>query len=80
MTRTSNMPIWVFLGLMNVETRKGALILVYLMIVCSVASIPLSWYLAEWSWAAMMLPMGLWYWLCLRWADRNALWQHLENR
>lgn len=74
MQRSNNMPLWVFLGLMNVETRKGAQILVTLMIIFAFASIPLSWYLADWSWAAMILPMGLWYWLCLRWADKNAIW------
>jgi len=68
------MPLWVFLGLMNVETRKGALVLVNLMIACSLASIPLSWYLADWLWAVMIVPMAPWYWLCLRWADKNAIW------
>jgi hypothetical protein len=74
MQRSNNMPLWVFLGLMNVETRKGTLILVYSMIICSIASIPLSWYLDDWWWAVMIAPMGLWYWLCLRWADKNAIW------
>jgi hypothetical protein len=74
MQRSNNMPLWVFLGLMNVETRKGARILVYLMIVCAFASIPLSWYLTDWLWAVTIVPMGIWYWLCLRWADRHAVW------
>lgn len=74
MERSNSMPLWVFLGLMNVETRKGARILVYLMILVSVLSIPASLYYADWTWAATLLPMGLWYWLCLRWADKHAIW------
>ena len=27
-----------------------------------------------WSWFAMMIPITFWYWLSLRWADRNAAW------
>jgi hypothetical protein len=28
----------------------------------------------DWSWVLMMLPITLWYWLSLRWADANDGW------
>ena len=67
-------PLWVSLGLANIETRKGAMILFWGALVLSVCSIPLSYYLDDWSWAAMMFPITLWYWLCIQWRDRNSAW------
>lgn len=67
-------PLWVTLGLANISTRKGALILFWTCFAFSVACIPLSYYLEDWSWAAVMFPCSLWYWLCIRWMDRHAGW------
>jgi hypothetical protein len=67
-------PIWVSLGLANIETRKGAMILFWSALAFSVFSIPLSYYLDDWSWAAFMFPIALWYRLCIQWMDRNAAW------
>ena len=36
MERTKDMPLWVFLGLMNIETRKGARTLVMLAVLATV--------------------------------------------
>ena len=69
------MPLWAFLGLMNIETRKGALILVWCCIACSIACIPLSCYLEDWSWTAMMFPVALWYWLSMKWVDNHSSWE-----
>lgn len=74
MQRTSDMPLWVFLAFANINTRHGALLLFRGCLAFSIASIPLSYYLDDWSWAAMMFPCALWYWLSLRWMDRNAAW------
>ena len=74
MQRTPNMPLWVFLGLANVNTRKGALTLFWGCLAASIACVPLSYYLQDWSWAAMMFPCSLWYWLCIRWMDKRAVW------
>lgn len=67
-------PLWVSLGLANIETRKGAMILFWSALAFSVFSIPLSYYLDDWSWAAFMFPIALWYWLCIQWMDRNSAW------
>ena len=29
----------------------------------------------DWSWITMMLPVLLWYWLSLRWIDKNSGWE-----
>jgi hypothetical protein len=75
MQRSPDMPIWVFLAFANIETRKGALILFWSCLTFSIACIPLSYYLQDWSWVAVMFPCSLWYWLSLRWVDRNTGWE-----
>lgn len=74
MQRTPDMPLWVFLGLANINTRKGALILVWTCFAFSLLCIPLSYYMHDWSWAGIMFLCSLWYWLSLRWVDRHAHW------
>ena len=79
MDRKDNMPMWVFLGLLNINTRKGSLILFWSCTVFAVFCIPLSFYLHDWSWAIMMFAISLWYWLCIKWVDRNSSWQGETN-
>ncbi|MBI5460745.1 MAG: hypothetical protein HY941_00990 [Gammaproteobacteria bacterium] len=75
MQRTSGMPLWVFLGLNNINTRKGALLLFWSSFAFSAACIPLAYYaVVGWSWAAVMFPCALWYWLCIRWVDNHTGW------
>lgn len=76
MERKKNMPLWVFLGLMSVETRKGSMILFWSCLACGLLFVPLSWYLQDWSWAGLTLLIALWYWLCIRWVDANAAWEN----
>ena len=75
MKRSDNMPLWVFLGLMSVETRKGAMTLVWFCLVAAFICIPVSWYLQDWSYAAMMFAITPWYWFSVKWVDRNASWE-----
>ncbi len=74
MERKDNMPLWVFLALMNIETRKGALILFWASFAFTLFTIPLSWYLNDWWWLGMMIPITLWYWLSLQWVDKHSAW------
>jgi hypothetical protein len=74
MQRKNSMPLWVFLGLSSIETRKGALILFWSCFIFSIFCIPLAYYLKDWSWAAVMFPCSLWYWLCIKWVDKNHVW------
>lgn len=71
-------PLWVSLGLANISTRKGALILFWVCFAFAIACIPLAYFQwiawIDWSWAAVLFPCALWYWLCIRWMDRHAGW------
>lgn len=74
MERTDNMPLWVFLAFMSIETRKGALILTWCSFAFTLFCIPLSYYLNDWWWLGMMVPITLWYWLSLQWVDKHSAW------
>jgi len=86
MDKKEKMPIWVFLAFSAIETRRGALILIWVSLLFGIYCIPwpslftgASWIssvflIDDWSWAAMMFPITLWYWLSLKWADNNSVW------
>lgn len=88
MIKTKNTPLWVFLAFSAIETRKGALLLIWACVLFSVYCLPWTIMLGEavgdlgkqllliddWSWIAMMAPMTLWYILSLAWMDKNDGW------
>lgn len=88
MIKTDKTPIWVFLAFSAVETRKGALILIWSSIIFSIYCIPWTLLLGDalghiakqvlliddWSWIAMMAPMVLWYIISLKWMDKHNGW------
>lgn len=86
MKKTDITPLWVFLAFSSIETRKGALILIWSSILFSLYCIPWVSYFSDndwvvklfliddWEWFAMMLPMVTWYWVSLRWVDKNSGW------
>ncbi len=87
MEKKDNMPLWVFLAFSSLNTRKAALILIWSSAVFTLYCIPWSLFFAEqgwvskvfiiddWSWLAMMVPVVIWYWLSLKWIDKNAAWE-----
>ena len=89
MQKTKDMPLWVFLAFSSIETRKGALMLIWSSIIFSFYCVPWSHYfngnywiskvflLDDWEWFAMMLPITLWYWLSMRWLDKNGGWNQV---
>ncbi|MFI3187641.1 MAG: hypothetical protein QX198_16835 [Methylococcaceae bacterium] len=86
MKKTDTTPLWVFLAFSSIETRKGALILIWSSILFSLYCIPWVSYFSDndwvvkllliddWEWFAMMMPMVAWYWVSLRWVDKNSGW------
>jgi hypothetical protein len=86
MKKTDATPLWVFLAFSSIESRKGALILLWSSLVFSFYCIPWVFYfngngwvaklflIDDWTWFAMMLPMTAWYWLSLKWIDKNGSW------
>ncbi len=79
MEKKDSTPLWVFLAFSSIKSRKGALILIWICLLCSFLFIPLSWYpwreWINWSWAGAMFAVTLWYWLALRWCDKNTAWE-----
>lgn len=85
MERSKAMPLWVFLAFSSIETRKGALILIWCSMVFSLYCVPWPLFFStgliktiflidDWSWIAMMLPIVGWYWVSLKWVDKNTGW------
>ena len=88
MTKTKNTPLWVFLAFSSIETRKGALMLIWACALFSVYCLPWSLMLGDaigelgkqilviddWEWIAMMAPMTLWYIISLIWMDKHDGW------
>lgn len=87
MEQTKKMPIWVLLAFSNIEKRKSALMLIAACAVFTLYCIPFPLFfennemiktlflIDDWSWIAMMAPMTLWYFLSLKWMDKNAKWK-----
>ena len=72
------MPVWVFLGLMNIYTKKGAVVLLSTCILFALICVPLAiyeMYTVDWSWVAMMAAISVWYWLCIKWVDKHSEWE-----
>ncbi len=88
MEKKDNMPLWVFLAFSSINTRRGALILIRSCILFTIYCVPWSllivdqpwvnqvFLIDDWSWLAMMVPMVLWYYLSLRWIDKNKAWDN----
>ncbi|QWF69976.1 hypothetical protein KEF85_11500 [Methylomonas paludis] len=87
MQKDNKTPLWVYLALSSIETRKGAKLLILSNIVFSAYCVPwvsffndIEWVaklflLEDWEWFAMTSPMTIWYWLSLKWVDKNRGWQ-----
>jgi hypothetical protein len=86
MKKTNTTPLWVFLAFSSIETRKSALLLIWGCLLFSFYCIPWGNYfhdnqwtsklflIEDWEWFIMMLPMTAWYWLSLKWIDKNGGW------
>ncbi|MFA5983553.1 MAG: hypothetical protein WC782_06020 [Methylococcaceae bacterium] len=88
MQKHDSTPMWVFLAFSSIETRKSAIILIICSLIFTLYCIPWSQFFTElawvpkvfliddWSWAAMMVPVLIWYWLSLRWVDKKQGWEN----
>jgi len=88
MIKTKQTPLWVFLAFSAIETRKGALLLIWACALFTIYCLPwniitdgalgefgkLIFLIDDWSWIAMMLPMTLWYFISLKWMDKHDGW------
>ncbi len=85
MKQIEKTPIWVTLAYANVHTRKMAIGIIIFCVVFALYCVPWVQYsknewvaklflIDDWSWLAMMVPMTAWYWLSLKWVDKNQGW------
>jgi len=88
MIKTKQTPLWVFLAFSAIETRKGALILIWASALFTIYCLPwntitngalgefgkLIFLIDDWSWFAMMLPITLWYIVSLKWMNKHDGW------
>ena len=86
MEKKDNTPLWVFLAFSSIETRTGAIRLIWLSIIFAIYCLPWPMFfpiqeliinkilIEDWSWFAMMIPIIAWYWISLRWVDRHDGW------
>ena len=85
-TVTKKMPIWVLLAFSSIHKRKHAMILIWASIIFCLYCLPLVtfsdneivaklFFIDDWSWVAMMIPICIWYLLSLRWMDQNNAWE-----
>jgi hypothetical protein len=88
MSEKNKMPIWVLLAFSSIHKRKHALILIWASVIFTLYCLPLATFvdnsiiktlflIDDWSWLAMMVPICIWYILCLRWMDKNHAWEKI---
>jgi hypothetical protein len=86
-TSSKKMPLWVLLAFSSIQKRKSALILIWATVIFTVYCLPWVMFINnelvatlflidDWSWIAMMIPICIWYILCLRWMDQNKAWEN----
>lgn len=86
MEKTNRTPLWVFLAFSSIETRIGAVRLIWASVIFTVYCLPWPLFFStqdllinsilieDWSWFAMMVPIIVWYRLSLSWMDTHAGW------
>ena len=88
MNKAKNTPLWVLLAFSAIETRKGALTLIWASVIFTFYCIPWTlifgdslgtigqqiFLIDDWSWVSMMAPITAWYIICLKWMDKHDGW------
>lgn len=87
MKKTDKMPIWVYLAFSSIDKKKWAVLLLWSNVIFSFYCIPWPLFfdnqgllkkiflITSWGWLAMMVPITIWYWISLRWMDKNSGWE-----
>ena len=86
MKQIENTTLWVSLAMASVPTRKIAIWLIISCVVFAIYCVP--WVnfsanplikklflLDDWWWFASMIPLTLWYWVSMKWVDKNNGWE-----
>jgi hypothetical protein len=84
--KIENTPLWVNLAYASIHQRKTALWLNVTNILFGLYCLPWPQFnsqpliakvslINDWSWAASMLALVIWYWLAFRWVDEHQGWE-----
>ena len=92
MVKTEDTPLWVFLAFSSIETRKGAMILIWSCVAFTIYSLPWplffsnplgelgkSIFFDDWYTLLMMIPITLWYIIGLQWMDKRQAWEQPDK-
>lgn len=74
MKNTEGFPLYVKIGLLAIYSKRTALFYFWLSIALSVVSAVLGVFNRIYFWGLGFLISALWYWLCIRWVDKNSKW------
>jgi len=78
--------MWVFLAFASIETRRGALLMIWGSVLFSIYCLPWSRFIKDvgwiqkvflfhgWFWFVVMAAITLWYWMAFIWIDRHDAW------
>jgi len=85
MKNTGGFPLYVKLGLMGIHTRRAALVQFWLSVAISLTillAVPAISHSFFWTvfFCATVLLTARWYWLSLRWVDKNARWENSASQ
>ncbi len=71
---TEGFPFMVKLGLLGIQSRKAALAYFWFSNALSLVSLIAGFMNPMFFIGLFFLFSSLWYWLCIKWVDRNARW------
>ena len=78
MKKKENMPSWAYWGLWGINSRKAALAFVVVTAILSLIAIPIGIMIGDYTLLSIVL-VPIWYWLSLKWADKNSAWNPPVN-
>ena len=73
MNKKDNMPSWVYWGLWGIKTKKVALAFAIISQVIALIVVLIGIYVEDFFLIAFIL-VPLWYWLAIKWVDKNSSW------
>jgi uncharacterized membrane protein AbrB (regulator of aidB expression) len=78
MKKKENMPSWAYWGLWGIKSRKAALAFFVVSVILSLLIIPIAIMIGDYI-SAIIVLAPIWYWLSIRWADKNSAWNSSDN-
>ncbi len=78
MERKETVPKWVHWGLLGIRKRKTALVYLWASLILCFVVVPGSIVIGEYTYCTIVF-VPLWYWLSIKWVDKNGSWEALAR-